>query len=116
MLEGSQSGRDMLFLPYVDVQRVLVRNRVHGDGLEAELLAGTDDAHRNLPAVSDEHLLEVLGGHGFELRPTLGRSDGGGDLPLATAAGAMELSRPMHLLHHLRSSTSNSKSAIRAKA
>ena len=92
---------------YVDVQRVLVRNRVHGDSLQAEFLAGADDAHGNLSTIGDEHLLEVLGGHCLELRPTLWRPDGGGDLPLATAAGTIELSRPMHLLHHLRSSTSN---------
>jgi hypothetical protein len=41
-----------------DVHRTLVRLRVDGDGGYAELAAGPDHAHRNLPAVGDEQLLE----------------------------------------------------------
>ena len=40
------------------VQGVLVRGRVHGDGLDAHLAARADDAHGNLAAVRDEHLVD----------------------------------------------------------
>ena len=38
------------------VQRVLVGVRVHRDRLQAHLLAGADDAHRDLAPVRNEHL------------------------------------------------------------
>ena len=41
-----------------DVQRVLVRLRIHGDGLDPQLAAGADDSKRDLPAVGDEYLFE----------------------------------------------------------
>ena len=41
-----------------DVQRVAVRLRVHGHGLDAQLAAGADDAHGDLAAVGDQHFLE----------------------------------------------------------
>ena len=41
-----------------DVQRVLVGLGVDGDGLDAELAAGADDAQRDLAAVGDQDFLE----------------------------------------------------------
>ena len=41
-----------------DVQRVLVGLGVDGDGLDAELAAGADDAQGDLAAVGDEDFLE----------------------------------------------------------
>ena len=40
------------------VQRVLVRLGVDGDGLDAQLAAGADDAQRDLSAVGDQDFLE----------------------------------------------------------
>ena len=40
------------------VQRVLVGLRIDGDGLDAELAAGADDAQRDLAAVGDQNLVE----------------------------------------------------------
>ncbi len=42
----------------LDMQRVPVGIRVHGDRLDAEVAAGPDDAHRDLTAVGDEDPLE----------------------------------------------------------
>ena len=41
-----------------DVQRVLVGLGIDGDGLDAELAAGEDDAHRDFAAVRDQDFLE----------------------------------------------------------
>ena len=43
-----------------DVQRVGVGVAVHGDGLDAHLAAGADDAHRDLAPVRDEQAFEHL--------------------------------------------------------
>ena len=40
------------------VQRVLVGLRIDGDGLDAQLAAGADDAQRDLSAVGDQDFLE----------------------------------------------------------
>jgi hypothetical protein len=40
------------------VERVLVGFGVHRDGLDAELAARIDDAHRDLAAVGDQDFLE----------------------------------------------------------
>jgi hypothetical protein len=40
------------------VQRILVGLAVDGDGLDAELLAGAQDAQRDLAAVGDQDALE----------------------------------------------------------
>ncbi len=42
----------------LDVQLVLVRLRVDGNGLDAELTAGVDDPQRHLAAIRDENFLE----------------------------------------------------------
>ena len=41
-----------------DVEALAVGGRVHGDGLDAELAAGADDADRDLAAVGDQDALE----------------------------------------------------------
>jgi hypothetical protein len=38
----------------LQVRRVLVRGGIHADGLDAELLAGADDAEGDLAAVGDQ--------------------------------------------------------------
>ena len=45
------------------VQRPAVRLREDGDRPDPHLAAGADDAHRDLAAVGDEHLLERARGH-----------------------------------------------------
>ena len=47
-----------VFVGEADVQRVLVRLRIHGDGLDAQLAARDDDAHRDLAAVGDQNFLK----------------------------------------------------------
>ena len=41
-----------------DVERLAVELGVHGDGLDAELACGADDAHGDLATVGDQDLLE----------------------------------------------------------
>ena len=41
-----------------DVEALAVGGRVHGDGLDAELAAGADDADGDLAAVGDQDALE----------------------------------------------------------
>ena len=40
------------------VQRVAIRLGIHGDGGDAHLLTGADDAHGNLAAVGDQNAFE----------------------------------------------------------
>jgi len=41
------------------VQRITIDVAVHGDGLDAHLFAGPDNATRNLAAICDQDLLEL---------------------------------------------------------
>ncbi len=43
---------------FANVERGAVRIRIDGDGGDAQLAAGADDAHRNLSAVGNQDLLE----------------------------------------------------------
>src|SRR4030095_15849571 len=62
------------------VERLAVRLRIDGDGRDAELAAGPDDAHRDLAAVGDEDFLEgrghnprmIAGGYGPRQREVRG--------------------------------------------
>ena len=47
-----------VFVGEADVQRILVGLRIDGDGLDAELAAGADDAQGDFAAISDEDFLE----------------------------------------------------------
>src|SRR5919198_3802420 len=44
-----------------DVQRLAIRLGVHGDRLDAQLLARADHPQGDLPAVGDQHFLEHYG-------------------------------------------------------
>ena len=96
------------------VEGIPVELGVHGDGLDAELASGADDAHCDLAAVGDQDLLE----HGCQCRwygsvgpfPRIGWGIGCGlrtARRLASGADAVTLldgvARPRHGQHEFRS-------------
>src|SRR5690606_6797583 len=60
-----------VFIGKAHVQRVLVGFRVNGNGLDAELARGADDAQRDLPAVGNKDLFEHHLPRGAAPRPPL---------------------------------------------
>ncbi len=67
------------FVGEAHVQAVAVGLRIHGDGLDPEILAGADDAHGDLAAIGDEDFLEHISAAGW--RTALLRTRPGGRSP-----------------------------------
>ena len=57
-LLGALAAERERLVGQADVQRVAVELGVDRDGADAELAARADDAHRDLAAIGDEHLVE----------------------------------------------------------
>src|SRR5215470_643906 len=69
-LRGRRWSNARGFVGETNVERIAIDVAVHGDRLDAHLLAGPDDATGNLAAIGDQDLLELARIKGHKIRAT----------------------------------------------